>query len=256
MAEKATPKSYAQAVLLHARATPELTLYPGHNYRALADFLYHPYTCESQLHSHSNLAKQNRILVTLHRFSRRRAHEVLQYDPTTAGLKDLDIQTQPPCECGKVLFLNGFAPPEWLNLIGSRYRIDPEFFRQHLSFMRREGQFDQPELPYTSRNIVKLPFYTIGKWNIDRPSKRHSVANEWPEVSRGIASYLRSLDVTTQAGQSIVRKIIFHDQKHFTVEQEISICIEAKDRGWTGWLPPRHGWKCFLTDLTTKRSAG
>lgn len=237
MTEQATPKSYAQAVLLHARTTPELTLYPGHNYRTLADFLHHPYACRLQGHSQSNLAKQNKILVTLHRFSRHRAHEIFQYHPTTADLKALDIQTQPPCECGKVLFLNGFAPPEWLNLIGARYRVDPEFFRQHLSFMRREGQFDLPGLPYASRNIVKLPLYTIGMWNIDRPSKRHSIANEWSEVSRGIASYLRSLDVTTMAGQSIVRKITFHDQKHFTVEQEISICIEAKDRGWTG-LPP------------------
>ncbi|CEO60843.1 hypothetical protein PMG11_05348 [Penicillium brasilianum] len=249
--QKATPYSYAQAVLRHSRTTPDRTLFPGHNYQALAKFLNQPYLPQTTGAPYPQL-RPNQPLVVLHRFSQDQEHQVLLYNPTTTGLEQLDLETQAGSNSGKIVFLNGFVPPEWLNLIGARYRVDPEFYRQHLSFMQQEGQPDLPGLPYTSKNIVRLPLISIGTWGTDRISQKGCLAGQRSAAFQKIKSYLRSFDATTLPGQGIARNLIVNDAVHFTVEQEASICVEKKDGGWSAicWLdggldlesPIFHSW--------------
>lgn len=40
-----------------------------------------------------------------------------------------------------------------------------------------------------------------------------------------------------KTGDSIVRGFAIHDTEHFTIEQDISICIDRVGRGWIGKLP-------------------
>ncbi|KAJ0413771.1 hypothetical protein BJY00DRAFT_296319 [Aspergillus carlsbadensis] len=240
MASKATAHDYAQTVLLHSRTTPDLSLFPGHNYRTLANFLYHPYASPTK-NGCLPLSPQShrKPLVVLYKYTKDGVLHQLQYEPTPAGLESLDSGTGSACDAGKVLFLNGFVPPEWLNLIGSRYRIDPEFFRQHLRFMQPERQLDLPGLYSVSRNIIRLPLISIGTWTLDQPLRgRGSLVQQRSIAREKTRSYLKGLGATTSAGQSIVRGVMINDDAYFTVEQELNICVETKDGGWTAlcWL--------------------
>ncbi|KAL2843010.1 hypothetical protein BJX68DRAFT_270336 [Aspergillus pseudodeflectus] len=240
MASRATAHDYAQTILLHSRTTPDLSLFPGHNYRTLANFLYQPYAAPTKNGSVAlSPQTQHKPLVVLYKYTKDGVLHQLQYEPTPAGLENLDTDTAPACDAGKVLFFNGFVPPEWLNLIGSRYRVDPEFFRQHLRFMQPERQLDLPGLYSTSRNIIRLPLISIGTWTLDQPLRgRGSLAQQRSIARDKTRSYLKGLGATTPAGQSIVRGVMVNDEAYFTVEQELNICVETKDGGWTAlcWL--------------------
>ncbi|KAL2786268.1 hypothetical protein BJX66DRAFT_313114 [Aspergillus keveii] len=240
MAGKATAHDYAQTILLHSRTTPDLSLFPGHNYRTLANFLYQPYASPTKNGSIAlSPQSQYKPLVVLYKYTKDGVLHQLQYEPTPTGLENVENDTESACDAGKVLFLNGFIPPEWLNLIGSRYRVDPEFFRQHLRFMQPERQLDLPGLYSTTKNIIRLPLISIGTWTLDQPLRgRGFLVHQRSIAHEKTRSYLKGLGATTPAGQSIVRGIMINDDAYFTVEQELNICVETKDGGWTAlcWL--------------------
>jgi hypothetical protein len=102
--QKATPYSYAQAVLRHSRTSPDHTLFPGHNYQALAKFLNQPYLPQTSGATYPQLPQPNHLLIVLHRYSQDQEHEVLLYNPTTTGLEQLDLETQAGCSSGKIFF--------------------------------------------------------------------------------------------------------------------------------------------------------
>jgi hypothetical protein len=101
--------------------------------------------------------------------------------------------------------------------------------------MQPERQLDLPGLYSTSRNIIRLPLISIGTWTLDQPLRgRGSLAQQRSIARDKTRSYLKGLGATTPAGQSIVRGVMVNDEAYFTVEQELNICVETKDGGWTG----------------------
>jgi hypothetical protein len=120
----------------------------------------------------------------------------------------------------------------------------------------QEGQPDLPGLPYTSKNIVRLPLISIGTWGMDTSSQKGSLASQRSAASQKIKSYLRSFDATTPPGQAIARNLIVNDAVHFTVEQEASICVEKKDGGWSGWCISFASRILYLADRNNQQFAG
>ncbi|KAM3518350.1 hypothetical protein MY4038_010119, partial [Beauveria bassiana] len=66
---------------------------------------------------------------------------------------------------GQILLLTGYLSLEWLGSIGSRYRVDSEFFNRFLVFRSindRLSCFSVPPLPSSEWNLIKLSLLTIG----------------------------------------------------------------------------------------------
>ncbi|KAL7954778.1 hypothetical protein V8C34DRAFT_293430 [Trichoderma compactum] len=60
---------------------------------------------------------------------------------------------------GQIVFIRGFISPSWVSAIGSKYDIDPEFFRRHMDFL--SASIDRHacstlSLPSSSRNLFRL----------------------------------------------------------------------------------------------------
>ncbi len=57
---------------------------------------------------------------------------------------------------GQLVFIRGFISPSWVSAIGSKYNIDPEFFRRHMDFLSwciDKHAYSFPSLASSSNNI-------------------------------------------------------------------------------------------------------
>ncbi|KAK7413113.1 hypothetical protein QQX98_007999 [Neonectria punicea] len=189
---------YARAVSVHSQRTKQSSMFPGDNYRRLASFLCRPYgssriqatskdvppsspfpfailhrlgpnsngyvgSSDSTANSTSNSDSEPR----LGRGSSSTAQKS-SFDFSDAGL-DTFRRTTP--SSGDMLFLQGVASPEWINHVGSKYGVDPEFFRRHADSPASSplGHFDLPSLQSSNIDILTLPITSIGRWGTTMP---------------------------------------------------------------------------------------
>ncbi|OBS20185.1 hypothetical protein FPOA_11907 [Fusarium poae] len=136
---------------------------------------------------------------------------------------------KPPQSC--IIFLRGFMTAQWINNIGARYFVDPEFFCRHLDFSPvndTASNFSIPALPSSSGHLIELPIITIGKRrdgtstdNINemRSLGASALANHYHQVSKLGASGLK-------LGDSMIREYHVFDENHFAIEQRVSICMQ------------------------------
>lgn len=65
---------------------------------------------------------------------------------------------------GQIVFIRGFLSPSWVAAIGSKYKIDPEFFRRHMDFLSPSidrHAYSIPSLASCSNNIFRLCVNTL-----------------------------------------------------------------------------------------------
>lgn len=187
-------------------------MFPGQNYQKLADFLSRPY--ESFLLNNSTLpfmgsrniatnakkviSQDQSSFLALYHYSPSSPLTSANYGADQHGWKCFEQQREVlGPRCAQILFMRGLALPEWLNQIGSTFRVDPEYFRRHLMFLQPYEQFDMPGLPCTSKNFVHLPLVTNGtrggsgdqsmSGGTDLVQDRHN-------ANMKISMYLRQLD--------------------------------------------------------------
>ena len=68
---------------------------------------------------------------------------------------------------GRLLFLQGFVSPMWLNCLGSKFEVDPEFYFRHLDFTSlfpSPHHFTRMSLP-SMADIVRNHMVSILSWN-------------------------------------------------------------------------------------------
>ncbi|RMZ91071.1 hypothetical protein DV736_g1709, partial [Chaetothyriales sp. CBS 134916] len=122
---------------------------------------------------------------------------------------------------GQLLFLRGHLSAEWIALIGSKYRVDPEFFSQALDFRSpgdKTNNFATPTLPGMSWNVIRLPLMTVGSRD---PMKR--------DINKDEIN-----DIRTDFGNSYVRNYHVFDETNFALEQSITICLQPASAS-VGW---------------------
>ena len=62
--------------------------------------------------------------------------------------------------------------------------------------------------------------------------------------------HFQSLGIGSRVGESIVRELSVHDGEHFSIEQEISICVNTKKgHGWNGKSHVYFNYGVFLTKV-------
>lgn len=247
-------KQYALAIQRYSERNKEAFVYPGSNYRQLAQFLNpfppqpafkasHKFKAFSYviLHTFGSGTEKNiehfDALEGTEAFSRICVPKsdtsqllTLKRDQTNIG----ERRTNKP-EHGRLealLFLRGYPSPEWLNLLGASYRLDPEYLRRHLLFSQYKDCFDIPALPACSRNILQLRITTICTRQV--PLTRQILRQCRREEMGLVRKHQRQLGSDYNVGQSIVRRYSVLSETRFTLEQIASCCVQKRNGAWTG----------------------
>lgn len=141
---------------------------------------------------------------------------------------------------GQIVFIRGFISPSWLSVIGSKYNIDPEFFRRHMDFLSPSVDrhaYSFPSLASSSNNIFRLCVSTLlhrddfGGQDIQEQRSDHS-------TQLGVYKRQQLRSTKVRCGDSLVREYSTLCSCFSVVEQWISLCITKTDRGWAGKRQP------------------
>ena len=225
--KKRTPQDYADAVSEHSTRAKEHSLHPGIHYRPFALFLNGNF-CNSPRSRRSSLGQRAHIFAAIHNlaYEPEDPRRITFFD-SVKGLDDFAAYPLPHNDCGQLLFLCGYPSHKWVNLIGVRYRVDPEFFRRYLSFGQNSDFYDIPAPASSSQNIVKLSITSIGK--------RSATSVKQQGQKQSLQEYFENLGSNPDVvGESIVRRFSVHDHAHFSIEQDISLCVLKRGEGWIG----------------------
>jgi hypothetical protein len=146
------------------------------------------------------------------------------------------VTSVPAKGAGQIVFIRGFISPSWVAAIGSKYGIDPEFFRRHMDFLSASidrHAFSIPSLASSSSNLFRICVNTLvhrddfGKQNLQ--SQR---SNQSAELAAYKIQQLCSTKVC--CGDSLVREYSTICSSFSVIEQWISLCIAKTESGWTG----------------------
>ncbi|KAI1669666.1 CorA/Zinc transport protein ZntB [Pyrenophora tritici-repentis] len=241
------PNDYARAVLDYSR----LPTGAGQNHKNLGDYLSKPFAI--QIDSHAAL--QDDPFVTLHELETQgppiiaqdadsgddRSHDGCKpkrwrefADPVAFANFGKDSGGE---DRSRLVFLRGFMSATWINTIGARYLVDPEFFCRHLDFKPADdidNMFSSPPLPSASWHLIQLPIMTVGARNTNtglicledleklRCDGRKKLIAHHKAINRLARSGM-------SLGESMVRDYHVFDETHFAFEQRISICLKEND---------------------------
>lgn len=135
-----------------------------------------------------------------------------------------------------LIFLRGLPSPEAIAQLGAEYKIDPEFFRRHLSFLQPKKYYDLPELPSALRRMIRLRLTTICTFEAAISLK--DVKRSRMEELELVRMQQQQLCAGKRVGDSIIRRFSVHNETVFTLEQDISVCArKQKNGGWSGKCP-------------------
>jgi len=227
-------------VQVHADAKFGDSLYAGSNYVSLANFLQKPYRRGTSSISISvdKSDEEDPNLVTLYdlRLPEKDKHRIEQFSRVDNFVQTCERKRK-QASPSLLLFLRGYPSPEWLNNIGWLCNIDPEFILRHLNFAQsatERGYFTTPNLPSSNANILSLRLPTIGYRQFDK----NITQKEIEELRRTAESKMQEyqsdlkLEKDIQPGDSVVRSFAVHDQEHYSMEQDISVCVNEFGKGW------------------------
>ncbi|KAK2763237.1 hypothetical protein FQN54_009873 [Arachnomyces sp. PD_36] len=224
-AAQKTPEAYANEIRDHSFLSQALYLKCGLNYKDLWMQMLRP---NAGISPPNNIAQQE-PLVTLRHIKKRGDAEIIDYKASEMS----QFSHRPPLESSivQLLFIRGHLSGPWLSAIGSGYDVDPEFFRRHIDSLQSPKNYDLPALPSASCGIVTLKITTI--CNGTHVKTKNEVLD-----SRLTCSDTKHSQQDSTPGASIVRRISAHGEKHFTLEQNISMYISKRDGGWAAiiWL--------------------
>jgi hypothetical protein len=140
-----------------------------------------------------------------------------------------------------IIFLRGYMSATWINNIGARYIIDPEFFCRHLDFRPADdnsNNFSIPALPSSSWHLIELPVITLGTrmapkglMHSDRIEELRRESAEALSSHHHRIAKLSSSGMAT--GKSMIREVYVFDETHFAIEQRVSIGMQAAENGST-----------------------
>ena len=209
VAKIVSPKLYAQLVHGLSKRTSHFS-YSRKHYAALARFLMSPYQ-RYQLDELSTSSDASTSLICVldpEQSGENRVHII-------GSLEDLnryDEKARRKQTRGRLLFLQGFVSPMWLNCLGSKFEVDPEFYFRHLDLT---SSFPSPD-HFTSMSlqpmadIVRIHMGSILSWNGVNPLA-DSTAELRSSCKTQMSRYLHKL-VNEQEiipGDSVVRRSIF-----------------------------------------------
>jgi hypothetical protein len=232
----ASASDYISTIESHSKTSIVDSFYPGEQFADLSHFL------TSHLNSHnkrnsSNL-DQSAFLYKL------RNKTTVSVTPlkTPSSLDAADAFENPETPHNSLLFLCGYPSAHWIAHIGSKYRVDPEFWHRHVSYLDGD-RLTQIEtkfvLPSASSSIIHLPLVSVASHKIvDGVATQEEVSRCRRECALAMADYRYQLRIGLKwkAGDSVVRDFEILDGDHFMIEQLATIFVTARDDKKKSWI--------------------
>lgn len=149
------------------------------------------------------------------------------------GLRLFKDSPKPEADATQVVFVRGSLSPAWIEALGIRYKIDPEFFRRHLRYLAGRDFSDLPSLPSASTEMLSLRLPTLyTRSNVLASSQLRSLRERDAEVAR---KNHQSISGDVASGETIVRRLSTLSERLFSIEHDISIFTRSrKSRGQIG----------------------
>jgi hypothetical protein len=228
---------YISKIESHSRTSILDSFYSGSQFVDLAQFLSKHLASRPPKGTSSNL-DNFAFLYKLHTKSALSATPLK--DPAALIAEDRCSASESPHN--SILILSGYPSAEWISHIGSEYRIDPEFWHRHASYLDTERPSQSETkfmLPSECNSIIHLPLVSIASHKIvDGVATPEIVARQRRESALAMADYRYRLRIGLKwkPGDSVVREFEILDEDHFIVEQTATICVTAKDEKKTSWI--------------------
>ena len=248
MKHRDSQEQFVFVIKSYSKRRKSQSLYPGLIYGQLAAFLSRlpspPTTAESLpafvvYHSLRPAASTTALSRSQAALSSHGQHPAPARDVKSIGQDAVLHQSSPlpslEPDSGCLLFLRGYGTPQWIKAIGSRYGVDYEYFRRHLSFLEKPEEFyDLPQLPSAQCSILRLRVTEIFKRQ--EPQVITKVQSARLKEGRDLKEYQNRLRQSGTCGDTIVRRFSIHDGSIFTIEHDISICVrkDEKKSSWVG----------------------
>lgn len=137
---------------------------------------------------------------------------------------------------GQLVFIRGFVSPSWVSAIGSKYSVDPEFFRRHMDFLSvsiDRHAFSSPSLASTYNKMFTLCVSTILHRDHFGAQDLHALRKD-QSFQLGAYKTQQLGSAKVSCGDSLARDFSTLCQSFSVLEQWISICITRQDKGWAG----------------------
>ncbi|RDW79836.1 hypothetical protein BP6252_04474 [Coleophoma cylindrospora] len=223
-----TPEIYARAIISLSRRYSSTSTFPGNNYVDLGEWLlqdrslFNSAKPEDEAIHFTSRSEQPHDLVVVYNGGERK-WDVQQYSQEQheafSAAKSLPVGGS-----GQLVFIRGFISPSWVSAIGSKYNIDPEFFRRHMDFLSASidrHAYSFPSLASSSNNIFRLCVNTVlHRDDFGGQDLQSQRSNQAAELGTYKIQQLGSTRVC--CGDSLW----------------ISLCITKTDRGWAviAWM--------------------
>lgn len=161
-------ENYIRAIISLSRRHSNTSSFPGSNYVDIAEWLLQ----DRRLLKSRTLEEDSTLFASM---SQHPHDLVVVYD---CGEKKWDVQHyhQEQHEefsaavsvlsesLGQIVFIRGFLSPFWVLILGSKYNIDPEFFRRYMDFLSTNNNrhsFSLPSLTNSVNDIFRLCVSTL-----------------------------------------------------------------------------------------------
>ncbi|KAJ8132088.1 hypothetical protein O1611_g1534 [Lasiodiplodia mahajangana] len=215
-------KRYASYIVQHANRAQHQHLFSGSHFRGLSDLVSHPTRTLSDPTPFDFIVccDFGPSTTSLDSSTGRR---LSVFDAASTGLRSFASLTPPGALTTRVVFVRGYPSAGWINVLGSQYRIEIDYFRQKLSFLENKDYFDMPPLPSNSKNIFHLGISTIYQRQVALTQSQ--IRSLRGIEKRAVRDHHRSLK---PVGDSIVRHVSIIDETNFVIGQDISIYIANK----------------------------
>lgn len=227
----------------HAHLSSGQSLYPGYNFKPLVEYLQRRKDASTNIEIPASPLSSSSF-VTLHNLRLAETDEKRVetfYEPRDL-IKRLDEYLVSDA-AALLLFMNGYPSPEWISNIGWKCNIDPEFFLCHLNF-RPEADptncFALPALPSSSWNVIRLRIPSICRRHSEEQHNQSEIERLRRIASEQMKVYIDNFkcDRSVNTGDSIVRSFAIHDQRHCSLEQDVSLCVNSFGKGYISMSPP------------------
>jgi hypothetical protein len=213
----ASSASYSSRINIHASQSTKDSLFPGQNYQGIAEYLQQTQQNNPKVNHYQPVARNEKFatLYDFNNFSSNRIRELKSIKEFESLIEKYSQDER----CSLLLFLKGYPSPHWLNSIGSKCSIDPEFFQRHVDFWSTNGMpnyFVLPPLLSSSSNMLRLSLTTIGsREGRGNRGEQTYVEKLRKESALEFTEYLRSLRTGTKTvfrtGHSLVRHLEIFD---------------------------------------------
>lgn len=235
-----TSEQYARAIISLSRRYSSTSVFPGNHYLDLAEWMLQERNLLSSAKAKvdtklfaSESEHHHDLVVVYDNSDRKWAMHPYSQDEheafSTAGLVPEDGLSQ-------IVFVRGFLSPSWVSAIGSKYQVDPEFFRRHMDFLSvsiDRHAYSSPSLASTSNNMFRLCVSTLlhrdhfGEQDLHAQRKEQSLQLKTYKIQQ-----LGNTNVS--CGDSLVRNYSTLCSSFSVLEQWISICVTKQAKGWAG----------------------